>query len=251
MITVTVTVPSPAQVIAQGFTQLQLEKSSNQTATGTYAAVGSPVSLDPAITNYTLVDVSGSYTDWYVTVYLSGAGASNPSAPQPGYLSDLLSQTRDLLGVSTNEVTDTQMQGFGYFPAALARCRQRLATFDTLITAGGDSAALCFNALASLLASLLCQRMKLNVMDSEVFKDYRYIRNKALDWDETRKALLEQYELAISQAAGENGAFAATYLAPVKMAGPTTGGTDNSGLVPINPDPFETPLVPYVNIPPN
>jgi hypothetical protein len=100
---------------------------------------------------------------------------------------------------------------------------------------GGDTAAHALGALASLTAALLCPRMTVMVVDMEQFKDYRYQRNRQMDWTATQSELLAQYELFISQAAGESAASALALMAGVALAGPTRAGYDTSGgLVNVN-----------------
>jgi len=243
MITLTISVPNVAQVLAAGFTELQLTKSASQQQNANdYASVaGATAALVSGTTSYTLTDVNGSPGDWYAVFYTQ-AGGANPSAPgasMPGYLSDLCATVRDLLGVTTNEVSDSQIQGFSYLPSALARVRTRLASnslvFDTLVAAGGDASAHALAALAHLTAALLCPRMTVMVVDMEVFKDYRYQRNRQMDWTATQTELLAQYEMYISQAAGESAASALALMTGVALAGPTRGGYDTSGgLVNVN-----------------
>lgn len=240
MITLTANVPSPDQIIAAGFTQVRLMKSGNGTSTGTFAAVtGASDALVSGTTSYTLTDALGGYGDWYATQY-TNAGATTVSSlgtAQPGYLSDLCGTIRDLLGVTTIEVTDAQIQGFAYLPAALARVRARFPGFDPAIGAGGDTGTLCLGALAHLTAALLCPRMTVAVVDSEQFKDYRYQRNRQMDWSATQNALFAEYEILISAAAGETSSNPAMYPVATLLAGPTTSGADTSGgLVPlVNP----------------
>lgn len=237
MITLTISVPNVTQVLAAGFTQLQLQKSASQRQNaGDYANVaGAVAALVSGTTSYSVTDVNGAAGDWYVVLYTQ-AGGANPSAPgvaMPGYLSDLCATVRDLLGVTTNEVSDSQIQGFSYLPVALARVRARLASdalvFDTLVAAGGDASAHALAALASLTAALLCPRMTVMVVDSEVFKDYRYQRNRQMDWTATQTELLDQYEMFISLAAGESAATALALMTGVALAGPTRAGYDTSG----------------------
>lgn len=241
MITLTLSVPNITQVLAAGYTTLELTKSASQQQYGNdYAPIaGASVALSTGVTSYSLTDISGSPGDWYAALYLQ-AGGTNPSAPgspMPGYLSDLCNATRDLLGVTTAEVSDTQVQGYAYLPTALAHVRQRLSTFDSVVAAGGDLGSLALGALAHYVAYLLCQRMKTIVVDMEQFKDYRYQRNRIMDWDATAQSLLERFEVMVSQAAQEtpddvnvmeDGAFI--------LSGPTRGGQDTSGgLVPMDP----------------
>ena len=236
MITLTISVPNVAQVLAAGFTELQLQKSANQQQSGSYSTVaGAVAALASNTTSYALTDPAGNPGDWYVVVYTQAAGAnpSGPGAAMPGYLSDLCNTVRDLLGVTTNEVSDSQIQGFSYLPVALARVRARLssdaATFDTLVAGGGDTSAHALAALAYLTAALLCPRMTVMVVDSEQFKDYKYQRNRQMDWTATQTELLAQYEVFVSLAAGENAATALALMTGVALAGPTRGGYDTSG----------------------
>jgi hypothetical protein len=236
MITLTISVPNVAQVLGAGFTELQLQKSANQQQSGSYSDVaGAIVALASNVTSYSLTDVLGNPGDWYVVIYTQAGGVnpSGPGAAMPGYLSDLCNTVRDLLGVTTNEVSDAQIQGFAYLPSALARVRTRLTsnslTFDTLVASSGDAGAHALAALASLTAALLCPRMTVMVVDSEVFKDYRYQRNRQMDWTATQSELLAQYEMFISQAAGESAASALALMTGVALAGPTRAGYDTSG----------------------
>lgn len=243
MITLTISVPNVTQVLAAGYTQVQLKKSASQRQNGNdYANVaGATATLVNGTTSYTLTDVSGAAGDWYVVVYTQAAGA-NPSAPgaaMPGYLSDLCATVRDALGVTTNEVSDSQIQGFSYLPVALARLRVRLTsdtvTFDAVVAAGGDGAAYALAALAYLTGALLCPRMTVMVVDMEVFKDYRYQRNRQMDWTATQQQLMEQYEMYASLAAGESATTALALMPGALLAGPTRGGYDVSGgLVNVN-----------------
>ena len=247
MITLTISVPNVAQVLAAGFTEVQLQKSANQQQSGSYSAVaGAVTALASNTTSYALTDVLGNPGDWYVVVYTQAGGAnpSGPGAPMPGYLSDLCATVRDLLGVTTNEVSDSQIQGFAYLPSALARARTRILsaasaapagspassmTFDSLVAGGGDTSAHALAALANLTAALLCPRMTVMVVDSEQFKDYKYQRNRQMDWTATQTELIGQYEIFISQAAGESAASALALMTGVALAGPTRGGYDTSG----------------------
>lgn len=236
MLTLTISVPNVAQVLAAGFTEVQLQKSGNQQQSGSYSAVaGAMTALVSNTTSYLLTDVNGTSADWYAVIYTQ-AGGANPSAlgaPMPGYLSDLCTTVRDLLGVTTNEVSDAQIQGFSYLPVALARVRARLqsdaATFDTLVASGGDTSAHALAALAYLTAALLCPRMTVMVVDSEQFVAYRYQRNRQMDWNATQQELLGQYEIFISLAAGESAASALALMTGVALAGPTRDGYDTSG----------------------
>lgn len=257
MITLTINVPAISQVLAAGFDHIQVLKSSNQTAAGPYTAQTPTIPLAANTTSYSFVDAAGGYGDWYETEYLASGTPSTPSAPQPGYLSDLLATVRDLLGVTTVEVSDSQIQGFAFLPTALSRVRGRLAstygvsavTFDGVVAAGGDGQAAALGALAHLTAALLCPRMTVMVVDSEQFDKYKYQRNRQMDWSQTQQQLLAQYELLISKAAGETQAVGApTGVTPLVVAGPTSSGKTPSGaLTPANAsdDPFENPLVPY------
>lgn len=244
MITLTISVPNPSAILAAGFTTLQLQKSGTQTASGTYSAVaGASVALSGSVTSYALVDPAGTPADWYETVYTSqpgGGTSSSPSAPQPGYLSDLCATVRDLLGVTTNEVSDQQIQGFAYLPAAQSAVRARLtsagASLDAVIAAGGDLASLALGALAYYTAALLCPRMTVMVVDSEQFKDYKYQRNRQMDWTATQQILLAQYEQYVSQAAQEvSGSATVVALPALLLSGPTRAGYDTSGgLIAVN-----------------
>ncbi len=247
MITLTLNVANPAQVIASGYPNLVVAKSSTQTSAGPWGTLVPAIALISTQTLYSFTDVAGSYGDWYVTQFeTSGGILSSNSTPQPGYFSDLANTIRDLLGVTTNEVTDSQIQGFSYLPTALARIHGRFVTFDTSIASGGDTSSLCLGALAHLTAALLCPRMTVAVVDSEQFKDYRYQRNRQMDWNQTQQELLVQYEMLISQAAGEVTSLAATFVSGLVLAGPSRSGNDNDGgLVPFTPDPLENPLLPY------
>ncbi len=233
MITLNVTVPSAAAIIAASYTEVQLLKSSTQTAAGPYVAIaGTATVLVVNQTSYTLVDPLGGWGDWYQTNYTNGTLNSTSSPSQPGYLSDLCNTIRDLLGVTTNEVTDTQVQGFSYLPTALARIRQRFKMFDTTVAAATDAGALCLGALAHLVAALLCPRMTVAVVDSEQFDKYRYQRNRQMDWSQTQQELLTQYENLISMAAGELSSVTTLYIPGVVMAGPSRAGYDTSaGLI--------------------
>lgn len=243
MITLTINVPNVTQALAAGYTQLQLTKSASQRQNGgDYANVaGASAALVSGTTSYTLTDINGVAGDWYAVVYTQAGGAS-PSAPgpsMPGYLSDLCATVRDVLGVTVNEVSDSQIQGFSYLPVALARLRARLmsdgVTFDALVAAGGDGAAHALAALAYLTGALLCPRMTVMVVDSEQFKDYKYQRNRQMDWTATQQQLMEQYEMYASLAAGESATTALSFLPGVALAGPTRGGYDVSGgLVNVN-----------------
>ena len=258
MITLTISVPAVQQVVAAGYVNLQLQKSATGQEYGTYANVGGAVAaLDGSgvVTSYSLTDVSGGVGDWYEVVYTQ-AGGSNPSAPgqpMPGYLSDLCNTTRDLLGVSTNEITDAQLQGFSFLPVALATCRERMASsgvflggaptsgpvFDVVVGSGGDASAYALGALAHLLASRLCERMKIQVADSEQLALYRIQRNRIMDWSQIATELMALYEELISRAIGstvENTQLVATLLAAsVGLTGPTRGGYDTSGgLITVN-----------------
>lgn len=242
MITLTISVPNVAAVLAAGFTELQLQKSASQQQSGTYSNVaGAVAALVVGTMSYTLVDVLGGPGDWYAVVYTQAGGAnpSAPGAPMPGYLSDLCNTVRDLLGVTTNEVADSQIQGFSYLPSAQARVRARLlsdtVTFDTLVAAGGDTSAHALASLAYLTAALLCPRMTVMVVDSEQLKDYKYQRNRQMDWSQTQSELLAQYEVFISHAAGESAATALALMTGVALAGPTRAGYDTSGgLITVN-----------------
>jgi hypothetical protein len=214
MITLTISVPNVAQVLGAGFTELQLQKSANQQQSGSYSDVaGAIVALASNVTSYSLTDVLGNPGDWYVVIYTQ-AGGVNPSGPGAA-------------------MSDAQIQGFAYLPSALARVRTRLTsnslTFDTLVASSGDAGAHALAALASLTAALLCPRMTVMVVDSEVFKDYRYQRNRQMDWTATQSELLAQYEMFISQAAGESAASALALMTGVALAGPTRAGYDTSG----------------------
>ncbi len=258
MITLTITVPTPQQVIAANYVALQLLKSATGQQYGSYANVtGASVALDPtgATTSYQLTDINGGVGDWYEVVYTQ-AGGSNPSAPgapMPGYLSDLCTTVRDLLGVTTNEVADSQLQGYVYLPMALATCRERLASsgvfvggdptsgpvFDVVVGAGGDASAYALAALAHLLAARVCERMKVQVPDTEQLDKYRIQRNRIMDWSQTATELLAVYEEMISRAAGyliENTQLVATLLAKsTSLAGPTRAGYDTTGgLITVN-----------------
>jgi len=256
--TLTISVPSVVQVVAAGYVNLQLQKSATGQQYGSYAnVVGVSVPLDGsgAITSYALTDVLGGVGDWYAVVYtqVGGVNPSAPGQPMPGYLSDLCNAARDLVGVSTNEVTDAQLQNFGYLPMALATCRDRMASsgvftggaptsgpvFDVVVGAGGDASAYALAALAHLLASRLCERMKVQVPDNEQLALYRIQRNRIMDWSQTATELLADYEELISRAVGsavENTQLVATLLAAsVGLTGPTRGGYDTSGgLITVN-----------------
>lgn len=258
MITFTISVPNVAQVLGAGFANVQLTKSANQQQSGSYANVaGASAALVSNTTSYTVTDVSGGSGDWYAVVYTQ-AGGTNPSAPgtpMPGYLTDLCNTIRDLLGVSTVELTDTQIQGFAYLPTALGRIRQRLAsdglTFDTLIATGGDAGALALGALAHLTGALLVPRMSVVVLDGEKLKDYSYQRQRKMDWNQTLDQLQAQYELLISQAAAELATSAAVTAAlpGVLLGGPTSGGYDTTaGLTGLRwPGQLEDPYPPLPN----
>jgi hypothetical protein len=241
MITLTVNVPNIAQVLAAGFTHVQLLKSNTQTAAGPYTLVnGSATALVPNQTAYSILDAVGDYGDWYESQLLNQPQSSTSSAsfPEPGYLTDLCNGARDLLGVTTAEVNDAQITGFAILPVALSACRSRLATFDTVIAGGGDLGAAALGALSFYVAALLTNRLAQAVMEQEKFRDYSYMRNKQLDWAATRAGLLEQYEILISRAAGETTATTVGLMVPgLKLAGPTSGGYDTSGgLSPFDPD---------------
>lgn len=247
MITLTLNAANNTALMQAGFVSIQVAKSSTQTAAGPYSALGPTIPLVSGQTSYTFIDPAGVDGDWYVTQYiLSGGTISSPSAPQPGYLSPVCNQIRDLLGVTTNEVTDSQIQEYAYLPTGLARVRGRLSGFDALVAVGGDAAMLCLGALAHFTAALLCPRMTVVVVDSEQFKDYRYQRNRQMDWNQTQQELFAQYEILISQAAGEIVSYAPTFVTGLVLAGPSRSGNDNDGgLVPFTPDPMENPLLPY------
>lgn len=238
MITLSLTVPSADAILAAGFNQIIVLRSANQTPTGVFAAVGNPVAVQSGVSSYTFIDAAGGWGDWYETQYAASGGGtpSKASGPQPGYLSDLCGAARDLIGVTIANVTDAQIQGFGLLPSALARVRTRLATFDALIASGGDPASLCLSALAHLVAALLCPRMTSAVFDMEIFKDYRYQRNRSLDWTATAATLMDEYETLISQAAGES-VYNSLIDTAILMGGPTAGARDVSGgLVPFYPE---------------
>jgi hypothetical protein len=230
MITLTLNVPAVATILAAGFTEIVVLKSSNQTAGGAYSQVGSPVALVAGQTSYSFTDPAGDYPDWYRTQYSNGASlTSSASGALPGYFSDAAQAIRDKLGVTTLDVPDTVIQQFGALPAGLAKIRAQLPTFDTLVAGGGDGQALCLQALICLVASGLCSRLKGVVMDSEYFKDYRYIRNKALDWDAAAEALLAEYDEALSLASGESATADHADVPGMLLGGPTRGGFDTSG----------------------
>lgn len=247
MITLTLNVANPAQVIANGYPNLVVAKSSTQTSAGPWNILVPSIALISTQTAYSFSDVAGGYGDWYVTQFETSVGQlSAYSSPMPGYFSDCTNTIRDLLGVTTNEIADSQIQNFSYFPTALATIHQRFSAFDTTIAAGGDSANACLGALAHLTAALLCPRMTVVLMDMEQFKDYRYQRNRQMDWAQTQQELMNRYEALISQAANETAANAAVYINPLALAGPTRSGIDtNGGLVPFMPDAIENPLIPY------
>lgn len=240
MITLTVNVPNIAQVLAAGFTHVQLLKSSTQTAAGPYTLVsGSATPLVANQTAYSIIDAAGDYGDWYESQLLNqpAGTTSSPSFPEPGYLTDLCIGARDLLGITTAEVADSQITGFAVLPVALTACRSRLATFDTVIAGGGDLGAAALGALTYYVAALLTNRLALAVMEQEKFRDYSYVRNRQLNWDATREALMEQYEVLISRASGEMTATALNSMVPgLELAGPTSGNFDTSGgLASFNP----------------
>lgn len=252
MITLTIANPNNDALMTAGFTLIRVNKSTSGTAAGPFSALTPDITLLTGVTSYLYLDPLGNPGDWYTTQFVSGGNTlSSATAPEPAYLSDLCNAIRDALGVSPNEISDATIQGMAYLPAAFGRIRLRLPTFDALVTAGGDPAALCLSALTHLTAYLLCQRLKTQVMDREQFKDYQYQRNKQMDWDATAAALLATYEMAISQAAGDNANTVSMYVSPMGLAGPSRAGLDNSGLISIYPDPLENPLFPYSNIPPN
>ncbi len=247
MITLTLAAPGNDQAIGAGYDHLQVLACRGSSA-GPFAAIGA-VSLVLGTTSYSYTDFSGAPGDWYEAQYLTaGTGAVTPPyGLTPGYFTTLANSIRDLLGVSTNEITDTQLQDLGFVPQATAQLRTRIATFDSLIATGGDPATLALGALAHYTAALLCPRMTMMIMDQERFKDYQYIRNRNLDWTATATALMARYEILASQAAGETYTNLASYASPLALAGPSRAGEDNPGLVPFTPDPFENPLVPYTN----
>lgn len=235
MITLNINVPNVAQVIAAGFTSIQLQKSSTQQQSGSYADVlGASAPLQSTTTTYTLLDVNGNAGDWYTVVYtINGASPSQPGVAMPGYLSDLANAVRDLIGVTSLEVPDATLQEWTLLPAALTTCRARLASaslvFDSVVAAGGDAATNALSALAHLLAARVCQRMKVQVADSEQMGQYRIQRNRQMDWSQTATELTATYEWLIAQAAGDSATKALSYLSGVALAGPTRGGYDTSG----------------------
>ncbi len=257
MNTLTLTVAAPAAIYAAGYTQLIVQKSSTQTAAGPYANTGSPIALDPTgvQTTYTFVDMQGSPADWYETTYYNPTTVqySSPSAPEPGYLSDLCNNVRYLLGVDTTTLPDATVQGLAFLPAALAHTRQRISTFDTVVATGGNLAQLALAALAHYTAALLCPAMTVLIPDMLQFDKWRLQRNRQLDWTRTQQNLLTEYELLVSQANGELATTAAelAFILPqaVVMAGPTRGGIDTSGgLFPVVlPPDLSSGQPPYLN----
>ncbi len=244
MITLTISNPTNDALIAAGFTGIRVSKSTTGTNAGPWQVLGPDITLVLAQTSYYFIDPAGKDGDWYINQFIyTGGQLSSPSSPQPGYLSPVCSQVRDLLGVSTGEVTDSQIQEYAYLPSALARIRQRFSAFDATVSAGGDTAMLCLGALAHLTAAFLCPRMTVAVVDSEQFKDYRYQRNRQMDWSQTQQLLLAQYEILISEAASETSSVLTLYPTPVIMAGPTSAGLDTSGgLIPLEND-----VLPYTS----
>jgi hypothetical protein len=232
----TLSAPQVNILLAAGFTSVRVFKSDTKTPTGPWSALTPDVALVADTTSYSFADAAGVVGDWYRTQYLlPPATLSSPSAPEPSYLSDLFAGVRDLLGVTSAELSDAQLLGFAFLPAAFAEVRKRLATFDTVLAAGGDAGAACLSALTYLLASLAASRMASSVMDSERFGQYMYTRHKALDWTKTQENLRCQYETLISQAAGED-VNSGVMVPGMVLAGPTRGGYDTTGgLVPFNP----------------
>jgi hypothetical protein len=231
MITLTLNVPSIAAVLAANYNTLRVSKSNTQTPSGPYTAVAPDIALVAGQAAYTFVDPVGNFGDWYETqfVIMPAGTTSSASAPQPGYLSDVLVAVRDKLGVTVTDVPDATIQQFNYLPAALAKIRVQLPTFDALVAAGGDTSNLCLQALICLTAARLCPRLKGVIMDMEIFKDYRYQRNRQLDWDAAAVTLLAEYDEAISQASGETATLDHLDVPGVLLAGPTRGGKDTSG----------------------
>lgn len=247
MITLTISVPDNNAILAAGLAKIRGKRHpSMPTAPG--VSVVPDILLVQNQTSYTLVDAQGAYTDWYGTVYVDGGGnESVESAAQPAYLSDLSNTIRKLLGVTTVELADADLQGFTYLPAAFGVCRQRLSTFDAVVAAGGDLSAKALAAVANLTASMLCDAMKVLVVDAEQIKDYRYQRNRAMDWDATRDSFMKNYQRLIGQAAGDD-VTTGVYVSPLKLAGPTRAGYDTTGgLVAVDGSngAFANPLNPY------
>lgn len=240
MITLTLSVPNAAQAITAGYDSLQVLSSIAES--GTYVALTPTIALANNTTSYTFTDFNGSNATWYKTQFLASSTqqTSSQSDPQPGYLTDLCNTVRDLLGVTTNEVSDSQIQGFSYLPTATAQVRARLnsagATLDSLIAGGGDLMSLALGALAYYTAALLCPRMTVMVVDSEQMKDYKYQRNRQMDWTATQGQLLVQYEVYVSQAAQEYSASTNVMaLSGLLLSGPTRAGFDTSGgLIAVN-----------------
>ncbi len=254
MVTLSLAVPNIQQVLAAGFDNIQVLKSTSQTSAGPYTPLSALLPLQQNVTSYTYTDFYGGYGDWYETKFYVSTSqvTSGPSAPQPAYLSDLCNAVRDLLGVTTTEVADSQIQGFSFLGSALARIHDRLPTFDTLLAAGGDAANLCLAALSHFTAALLCPRMTVQVLDSIQIKDYREQRNRQLDWSQTQAELMAKYELYISLAAQESVTDTSVYISPMALAGPTRAGYDTSGgLIAVDSvtqdalDSLENPFLPY------
>lgn len=252
MITLTLSVPDNDAIMGAGFIKIRGKRHSGGASAPAVTTVPD-ITLVAGQLAYTLVDPMGAPTDWFGSVYVDGGGSeSSESAPQPGYLSDLMAAAMDLLGMTPDQVSNAQLQGLGYLPTAYAKARERCPTFDTLVAAGGDAAQLCLGALANLLAALLCDRAKVWVVDSETFKDYKYQRNKVMDWDDTRDNLLDRYNELIGIAQGESATADSVYVPPMGLSGPTRAGLDTSaGLVPLQDGSgIENPLTPYSVIPP-
>jgi hypothetical protein len=243
VISLSIAVPNNDQIMQSGYTLIRVSKSSTGTNAGPYSTVSPDITMVLGTSAYTFLDMAGVNGDWYLYQFVNGSTLSSASDPQPAYLPLICVAIRDLLGVTTVEAPDSIVQEYSFLPNALARVRQRVATFDTIIHAGGDNAALGLAALAHLVASLLCPRMALQVMELEQFKDYRYQRNRQMDWEAHQAGLLTTYEVLISQAASETPLNTALYPSPVLLAGPTSSGTDTSGgLIQLEND-----LLPYTN----
>lgn len=256
MITLTLAVPDANAIILAGFAKIRGYRHSGGPG-GALTATAPDIPLVQDVTSYTLVDAPGVYGDWYSTVYLDGANhESSHSLPQPSYLSDLCATVRDLLGVTLTEVTDAQIQGPAYLPAAYSVCRQRIPVglptspaFDALIASiPSDVGYAALGALAHLTAAYLCHRMKVALADMVRIKDFQLQRNRQLDWDATAAALVEKYNELIGLASGETALDGTVYLAPLHLAGPTRAGANTSGgLGPILSLPADTnPLGPYI-----